>query len=1309
MPEKKPIVLSKLARRLTLTLLCAATLPLRSPAQTLPVTNGLQLWLKADAGITTNATGAVTTWADQSGLGNHATQANPALAPTAALNSLNGKPTLRFGGGSSYLDVANSASISSLTQDVTILTLVKFDEVSGGYRCAVAKTLGKLPAPFDWYTVGSGGGRTIFYVGNGSQYINFLSAAPPPVGFYNVMGVSWGNGIATQYLNDFNNGHAHYTITPGDGGGPLRLGSRDDLSTQLKGSLAEVLIYQPALSDSNRMAVIEYLRAKYALVFNLPPTARIQTPTSGLTVAAQADLSVSIHASDPDGTVARVDLLYNGECVTSLTNPPYTIKLPSFLQPGEAVLTAVAVDNQGRPTTSAPVSLTVVGATLYRFDASSVSREIRTGLLKMGANKDPQGHEISANSYFFTRDGKPWLPVMGEMHYARYPRVQWEQEILKMKAGGIQIVATHPLWVHHEEIEGQCDWSGDLDLREFVKLCAKHGLYSWVKIGGNGDCRGNGLPDWLLTKTAKVRSHDPVYMKYARRFYEEVCKQCAGLYFKDGGPIIGVQLDNEVQGDDYMLTLKRYAREFGCDVPFYSATGWGMKLPLDEFLLVFGAYPDAPWTPGCYPLSPNTQYLFPSSLFDNSYDYQIATKPENLDKTFWFTTDRCPFTTAEVTGGNQMRYNRRPFFCAEDITAIAYTMLGKGVNLLGYYMYHGGSNPMGKLTSMEEAGYPVISYDFEGALGEFGRPQEWYHSLRLLHLFMHDFGDRLAPALPVLPSRQPTASADADTLRSIVRVKDDSGFLFLNNHHYLVQMKDLGPMQFEVKLKSETLTLPERPVKIEQDVYAIWPINFSVGSAMLKYATAQPICKVNTDNGTHYFFFAPRGMAPEYVFAGSTVASIAADGAKVVKSNECIRVSGLEPGAGCVFTVKTATGESVRISTLTYAQAMRCWKASIWGGERVFLSDDSNLLFDHDRLEIHSPGRENFSFAVCPPISGSLAVGSGSLGAPQPEGVFTRYAVKVPRKDIPVDFKVAFQNKPAPKSNPLSGVNWIWSEQGQYNGFGHVRKKFTIPAGAKIKSAQFFFAVDDTLLLWVNGYEVRADPESTPPNHTGGWGHVTRIDISRFLTPGTNLIAGKVVNCGHAAGFAAKGVVEFEDGPSLTFATNEPWLFAREEPSDWTAPGFDDSSWKPAVVICPVGGGAWGMPDDAPCWVGAVATISLPPDSLAGLNDLFLNIDYAGNTARLFYNGQLIADDLYHGHPSWMVGLRRFAPMISNSLGRTLNTTFMQRDISLEISPLKKDAPICMPASSWPKFTSDQIAEIRSITAVPEYKVIVTR
>src|SRR5882757_2709243 len=47
-------------------------------AQTLPVTNGLQLWLKADVGITKNASGQVTAWADQSGFGNNAVQTTPA-------------------------------------------------------------------------------------------------------------------------------------------------------------------------------------------------------------------------------------------------------------------------------------------------------------------------------------------------------------------------------------------------------------------------------------------------------------------------------------------------------------------------------------------------------------------------------------------------------------------------------------------------------------------------------------------------------------------------------------------------------------------------------------------------------------------------------------------------------------------------------------------------------------------------------------------------------------------------------------------------------------------------------------------------------------------------------------------------------------------------------------------------------------------------------------------------------------------------------------------------------------------------------
>jgi beta-galactosidase len=36
-------------------------------------------------------------------------------------------------------------------------------------------------------------------------------------------------------------------------------------------------------------------------------------------------------------------------------------------------------------------------------------------------------------------DGKPWLSVMGEFHFSRYPEEYWEEELLKMKAVGFRL------------------------------------------------------------------------------------------------------------------------------------------------------------------------------------------------------------------------------------------------------------------------------------------------------------------------------------------------------------------------------------------------------------------------------------------------------------------------------------------------------------------------------------------------------------------------------------------------------------------------------------------------------------------------------------------------------------------------------------------------------------------------------------------------------------------------------------------------------------------------------------------------------
>lgn len=51
------------------------------------------------------------------------------------------------------------------------------------------------------------------------------------------------------------------------------------------------------------------------------------------------------------------------------------------------------------------------------------------------------GHDLGINNRHITLGGKPFLPIMGEFQFSRYPSQKWEEEILKMKAGGSMLLA----------------------------------------------------------------------------------------------------------------------------------------------------------------------------------------------------------------------------------------------------------------------------------------------------------------------------------------------------------------------------------------------------------------------------------------------------------------------------------------------------------------------------------------------------------------------------------------------------------------------------------------------------------------------------------------------------------------------------------------------------------------------------------------------------------------------------------------------------------------------------------------------------
>jgi beta-galactosidase len=530
------------------------------------------------------------------------------------------------------------------------------------------------------------------------------------------------------------------------------------------------------------------------------------------------------------------------------------------------------------------------------IDATAPAIAPEPVISSMGASRNPQGHVIGVNSQYLTLDSRPWLPVMGEFHYSRYPKAEWEEEILKMKAAGIQIISTYVIWIHHEQVEGEFDWTGQRDLRTFVKLCGKHGMYVYPRLGpwSHAEVRNGGFPDWVLKK-GPVRENNPLYLKEVQSFYAEIAKQLKGELWKDGGPVIGIQVENEYReakpgtgkGSEHIRTLKKMAVSDGLDVPLYTVTGWdGAAIPLGDVLPVYGGYPDAPWDGSDKKLVGNEIYAFRFKNRVAGSMGAIGGRGQNAATSYRGT----PFLTAEVGDGGEDTYFRRPVFNTDEIAAIAPVMLGSGVNMLGYYMFHGGTNPDAHGITLEESqrsggatDVPEKSYDFQAPLGEFGQVRESLLRLKLVHYFLEDFGFELAPMTTRVPSKVPDGPMDTRTARIAARTKGDHGFLFVNNYVRGLQMPERKNFQVQLQLPHGTVSVPEAPIDLPEGTYGIWPVNLPLSGVnsqtpvLLRYSTAQLFKRVETRGQTYYFFFALPGVNAEFVLdEGAKVSAVTA-------------------------------------------------------------------------------------------------------------------------------------------------------------------------------------------------------------------------------------------------------------------------------------------------------------------------------------------------------------------------------------------------------------------------------------------------
>ena len=639
---------------------------------------------------------------------------------------------------------------------------------------------------------------------------------------------------------------------------------------------------------------------------------------------------------------------------------------------------------------------------VYSIDLSQTTPPVLSGHLHMGGTNSA-GVSIQANSRFLSKADRPWLPVMGEMHYARYPAAEWRAELLKMKMGGIQVVATYVFWIHHEEIAEQFEWGGQRSLRAFLRTCAACGLLAFPRIGpwSHGECRNGGFPDWLLTRCGtRVRQDCPEYLRYTQRFYAEIARQLDGLLWKDDGPVIGIQVENELLDNAaHLLTLKRMARAAGIDVPLYTQTGWGpAELTDDELIPVFGGYPDAFWERDVDDWARNCRkhYFFSPVRDENTIGADLLRPVNTLGAERDAQLARYCYGTCECGGGMAAAYHRRPLIHAEDVSALAMVKIGSGSNLQGYYMYHGGANPTGKRTTLQESqatGYgndlPVMSYDFQAPLGEYGQVNDSYHALRPLHLFLADFGDRLAPLPLTLPEVMPTDINDRQTLRWAARADGQQAFVFVNNYQRREDLSAHAAVQFLLRLGDETIGLPSQPVHVDSGSYFFWPVNFVMEGLTLTYASMQPVCRISTDADPLYVFVAQPGIETEVAFVTSELAEARGAAHHQQTSGTLTLLRGLQPGPGCMLALRGTRGQRVRLLVLRREDALRLYKAEFGGAERLLLSP-ANLFIDGEDAHLRSRQAGDLWLAIYPDLPGGLH-GGDQMHMDAPLGIFTRY------------------------------------------------------------------------------------------------------------------------------------------------------------------------------------------------------------------------------------------------------------------------------------------------------------------------------
>jgi beta-galactosidase len=315
----------------------------------------------------------------------------------------------------------------------------------------------------------------------------------------------------------------------------------------------------------------------------------------------------------------------------------------------------------------------------------------------------------------------PHILLCASLFYFRIPRALWKERMEQLQAFGYNSIDVYFPWNYHEAAEGEWSFSGERDAAAFLETAAEVGLYVVARPGPYicSEWDGGALPAYLLTKGLKLRDNDADFLSYVSKWFDRILPLLKAYQAGEGGTVIGVQLDNELDFYDchdpkgYISALRDIALQHSITVPLFACAGQGGLLQASGLAETV--------VPTCNFYPDNREAEFEQKVLH--YSDALADLGYPL----------------LVTETNRAHYLLR-------------RLLSCGAKLLGPYLQVSGTD-FGFTNATNNWGKPLAfmtsDYDFGGMISPEGHIREEAYEGRLLGRLIAAYGAPLAQAAPL--------------------------------------------------------------------------------------------------------------------------------------------------------------------------------------------------------------------------------------------------------------------------------------------------------------------------------------------------------------------------------------------------------------------------------------------------------------------------------------------------------------------------------------------------------------------------------